>query len=349
MKIDLIIPVYKPDKKFMEMVDLMSDQSLSLNKIIIMNVEQKYFERLIFSTKFIDRHKNIEVHHLSKREFDAGKTRNLGVKLSDADYFIMMNQNAMPSGKEVVAKLLRAFEAEKSVAVAYARQVPIESAPDYDKYIRRYYFPEDSAVRSLKDTKTIGWQTYMNSNVCAMYSREAFDALGGFINHAICNEDVLFASRAVNEGYKISYVADAVVVLTEIPDDKEHEKLSFDRAVSIVKHPETFDLNAIREENKKLEKMTINHLRRNGHHGEVLEYRRIARKIRKGFSRGLKYKRLAYMDLEKYSANPEYWHMDEILRDRNSVDVHAGYGRSEAERMMISTPPVMKNIKKEEN
>jgi len=340
MTIDLIIPAYKPDNTFLKMVDEMLNQSLPVNKVIVMNVEQKYFDRLMYSSKFTDEHKNMEIHHIAKRESDAGKLRNMGAKLSNADYFIMMSQNAMPVASDLIAKLLHAFETEKDVAVAYARQILMESASEAEKYVLRYYFPEDSHVRSSRDIEAIGTGAYHCSNVCAMYKKSIFDELGGFLNHVIANEDVLYASKVINEGYKVSYVADAIVVNTEEHTDEEYSKICFDRAVSWVKHPETFDINAMKDEVKKLEKMTLNHLKRSGFRTELISYKRTAHLMKKGYNKGLKYKKFASMELHKFSANPEYWRMDEILRDRSAVDVHSGYGRSQAEVEMLSTPAV---------
>lgn len=340
MTIDLIIPVYQPDKRFLEMVEIMCEQTLPINKIIIMNVEQKYFDRLVYSKKFMDQHRNLEVRHSSKKEYDHGKTRNSGVKLSDADYFMVMNQNTLPSGHEVVQKLYDALKADPTVAVAYARHISMESVKEYEKFVRRYYYSEDSSVRSLKDADTLGWQAFMNSNVCAMYDRKKFDELGGFLNHVIANEDILFASKALHEGYKIAYVADAVTLVTEEFSEKEQEKMAFDAAVSMMKHPETFNIEEIKDEHKKLDKLVINHLRRSGYRSEVMEFKRLARAKKRGFARGLKYKKISLYDTPKYSANPEYWRMDEILRDRNSIDVHSGYGRSEQEMDMLKNPPV---------
>lgn len=346
MKIDLIIPSYKPDKNFLNLIDEMAEQSISINKIIIMNTEQKYFDRLVYSSKLLDKHKNLEIRHISKREFDCGKARNSAVKLSDADYFLMMTQDVMPVGKELISKLLKPFEEDKAVAVSYARQVSVESAPEYVKYIRRYFFPEDSAVRSLKDVETLGWSAYIMSDKCALFRRDVFDEFGGFLNHVIAMEDVLYSSKMLNEGYKTAYVSDAVVVVTSDSEDTYSQGKAFDLAVAASKHPETFDVVAFKNEIKKLEKMTVNHLKRNGYRGELFSVKRMIREFNSGFKKGMKFKHVAYPDASKLSANAEYWRVDEILRDRNSVDVHSGYGRSNEEVAMLATPPV--NVKKKD-
>ncbi len=50
MKIDVIIPVYKPEKRFLELISRLEKQTLKPNRIIIMNTEEKYFEALLYGT-----------------------------------------------------------------------------------------------------------------------------------------------------------------------------------------------------------------------------------------------------------------------------------------------------------
>lgn len=52
MKVDVIIPTYKPDKGFPEMIKRLEKQTLKPNRIIIMNTEEKYFEKLLYGTDF---------------------------------------------------------------------------------------------------------------------------------------------------------------------------------------------------------------------------------------------------------------------------------------------------------
>ena len=103
MKIDVIIPVYKPEKRFLELISRLEKQTLKPNRIIIMNTEEKYFEQLIYGIRFLETYQNVKVYHVSKREFDHGGTRRMGVKKSSADVFVMMTQDAMPADETLIA------------------------------------------------------------------------------------------------------------------------------------------------------------------------------------------------------------------------------------------------------
>lgn len=347
MKIDLIITCYKPDKTIFEVVETMSRQSVPVNKIIVLNVEQKYFDRVVYSGKFMDNHKNVEVHHVSRREFDNGRLRNAAVKYSDAEYFLMMTQDSIPVGTELVSDLLKPFLNDESVAVSYARQVHRANMPEAEKYAKKYYYPEDSFTTSLADFENMGVRAFHSSNACAMYKRNIFDSLGGFTNHAITNEDVLFAANACHEGYKIVYSSEAVIIYSTVMENKDYMKKYFDLAVSCLKHPEVFDYSVQKNENRKLFKIVLNHLKRDGFKHELLSFYIREYYKRKGFSKGKKYKKMTHKEIEHYTYNKSYWDIDEMMRDRAGVNSKEGYGRSEKEREMLTTPPVKAKNKTE--
>ena len=97
MRTDVIIPVYKPGPELYDLLDRLEKQSRPVQKIILMNTEERYFQELAGETDFAERYPNVEVHHVSKQDFDHGGTRRLGVEYSDADFFVAMTQDAMPA------------------------------------------------------------------------------------------------------------------------------------------------------------------------------------------------------------------------------------------------------------
>ena len=65
MKIDVIIPTYRPGKKFLELMKRLSEQTVKADRIIIMNTEEKYFDGFLYGTDFAREYPEAEVHHLS--------------------------------------------------------------------------------------------------------------------------------------------------------------------------------------------------------------------------------------------------------------------------------------------
>lgn len=341
MKIDLIVVSYKPDENFLEMMQAVSEQTKAINKIIIYNVEQKYFDRITYAAKLSSDYKNAEIHHISRREFDNGRTRNMAVKCSDADYFVVMAQDAIPAAPDVIENLYKAIRQGDDIAVAFARVIEHEDSREYAKYIMQYFYPVDSHIRSAEDIDTYGSIAYQASNICAIYRRDIFDKVGGFVNHAIANEDVLYAATALNEGYRIAYAADAKVIYSYVRNREDCMKYFFDAGVSYAKHPELFNMTAAMNQTRKIIKMTKAHLVKKGKSTkERWEFDSVSRAAVKGLKLGRRYKSLSQKRIRKLTCNPGYWSTDEIMRDRSGVNARLGYGRSAEEISMLSKPPV---------
>ena len=261
--VDIIIPAYKPDHKFLALIKRLEHQSVPIGRIIVMNTEQKYFDRLVYGTSFQKDYHNVIVKHLSKREFDHGKTRNQGVQCSDAEYFVMMTQDAVPADEYVVEELLKQLH-EKSVAVAYARQLANEDSSEIEKYTREFNYPDKSVIKTQADLDQYGIKTFFCSNVCAAYKRKIFDELGGFVKHTIFNEDMLYAAKAVEAGYGVAYTAQAKVFHSHDYGYREQFHRNFDLGVSQAEHPEVFAAYPSESEGIRYVRQIIGHLKEVG-------------------------------------------------------------------------------------
>ena len=305
-KVDVIVPVYKPDHKFLTLIERLEHQSVPVNRIIVINTEQKYFDRLIYGTSFQKDYHNVIVKHISKREFDHGKTRNNGVRCSDADYFVMMTQDAIPADEFLLEELLKPLHGER-VAAAYARQLADENSSEAEKYTRSFNYPNSSAVKTKADLERIGIKTFFCSNVCAAYNRKIFDELGGFVKHTIFNEDMIYAAGAVEAGYGIAYAAEARVFHSHDYSCREQFHRNFDLGVSQAQHPEVFAAYPSESEGIRLVRQTVRHLWESG------AKRQIPRIIMQsgfkyiGYLLGKRYRYLPKKLVVAMSSNKEYW------------------------------------------
>ncbi len=305
-KADIIIPVYKPDGKFLTLIEKLGKQSVLPNRIIIMNTEQKYYDRLIYGTSFQKEHRDMVVKHLSRREFDHGRTRNRGVQYSDTDFFIMMTQDAVPADEYLVERLLEQLGKE-NVAVAYARQLADGDSSEIEKYTRNFNYPEQSKIKTKADLETLGVKTFFCSNVCAAYNRKIFDELGGFVKHTIFNEDMIYAARAVEAGYGIAYTAEARVIHSHDYSNRKQFQRNFDLGVSQAQHPEVFAAYPSESEGIRLVRQLIRHLRESGHRSQIphVMMQSGARYI--GYQLGRHYRALPDKMVVRMSNNKEYW------------------------------------------
>ncbi len=308
--IDIIIPTYKPDQVFFHMIDDLEKQAIRPAHIIIMNTEKKYWDELVLKSAEnpVEKYDNIILKHISKAEFDHGNTRNQGVALSDADFFLMMTQDAFPRDKMLLSNLSKALTDD--VAAAYARQYPKTDCNLAERYSRKFNYPNEPMKKTQADVEKLGIKTYFCSNVCAMYRRDIFDKLGGFTKRTIFNEDMVYAGTACQNGYAICYVPDAGVIHSHNYTCMQQFHRNFDLGVSQTDHPEIFASLKSESEGKKMVSQTIEHFRSLGkaylvpHYVVMCGFRLI------GYKLGRSYKLLPKSLRAAFSLNKEYWNGD---------------------------------------
>ena len=330
-RVDVIIPTYKPDHKFLELMEKLAGQTIPVQRIIILNTEQKYFDRLVYGTSFSKKYKNVLVKHLSKREYDHGKTRNRGVRLSDAEIFVMMTQDAVLADEFVLEELINGLNQE-NVAVSYARQLADDSCSEVEKFTRSFNYPDEKIIKTENDIERMGIKTFFCSNVCAAYKRDIFDSLGGFVKHTIFNEDMIFAAGAVRAGYGIAYCPDAKVYHCHDYSNMEQFHRNFDLGVSQADHPEVFAGISSESEGIKMIKATIAHLSEMKMKRKIPAYIIMSGFKYTGYQMGKHYKQIPRKIVIKLSSNKEYWDRDNIIKAGSKIDASKGYGKTEEEK-----------------
>lgn len=305
-EVDVIIPVYKPGKEFVELIDKLEHQSIPVHRILLFNTEQKYWEAFQYDNPRRKRYENIKVWHISKKEFDHGRTRREAVKKSQAPVFVMMTQDAMPADEFLLEKLMKPLS-EKDIAVSYARQLPRKEAGAVERFTREFNYPDKSRVKSKADLDEMGIKTFFCSNVCAAYRRDIYEKQGGFIRHAIFNEDMIYAAGCIKAGYKIAYTAEAGVIHSHQYTNKEQFRRNFDLGVSQAEHPEIFESVPSESEGIRMVKKTAEYLKKEGESRLILPM--CVTSIYKffGYKLGKNYKRLSFRRILKYTMNRAYW------------------------------------------
>lgn len=305
--VDVIIPLYKPGKEIFELITGLEKQSYPINKIILMNTEEKYFEGVFYGTGFLQQYRNIEVHHLSAKEFDHGRTRAKATEYSNADIFLCMTQDAIPADEYLVEHLVNTLVSNKNIAAAYAKQLPTKDCREIEKFTRSFNYPDTPCIKSKSDIEKLGIKTFFCSNVCAAYHRNIYDTVGGFIRKTIFNEDMIFAGKAILEGYQIAYEPKAMVYHSHNYSCIQLFKRNFDLGVSQADHPEIFAGISSSSEGKKLVSMTIQHLK-NIKQKKLIPYLIVSSGFKYlGYKLGTHYRHLPFFLVKKFTGNINYW------------------------------------------
>lgn len=253
LTVDVLIPVYRPGKQLEHLLERLQAQSHPVRKIIIMNTEKAYFPPDLET-----RYDNLELHHLTKAEFDHGGTRDMGIRMSEADIVVCMTQDALPENELLLERLVNVFS-DPEIWAAYARQIPKKDCSEVERYTRSFNYPQESRIKSSRDLAVLGVKTFFCSNVCAAWRRGIYLKLGGFEKKTIFNEDMIYAGRLIQNGGKIAYCADARVIHSHNYRASQQFHRYFDLAVSQAMHPEVFGGVRSESEGMRLVKKSILH------------------------------------------------------------------------------------------
>lgn len=305
-RVDVIIPVYKPGRKFSGLLEMLGRQTYPIGKIIVMNTERSYW-----NDSGYEGIPGLEVHHVTKDEFDHGGTRNLGAGYSDADIMVFLTDDAVPKDEVLMERLVEAFsltgKGGETVAVAYARQLPAADCRVIERYTRDFNYPEESRVKTAADLPELGIKTYLASNVCCAYRRDIFTKLGGFVTRTIFNEDMIYAAGAVKAGYGIAYAADAQVIHSHNLSGAQQFHRNFDLAVSQADHPEVFEGVPSEGEGIRLVKKTAGYLVKSGHMALLPSLVISSGCKYAGYWLGKRYKKLPERMVRSFTMNQNYW------------------------------------------
>lgn len=305
-EVDVIIPTYHPGNDFYQLLQSLDKQTRPVHKILVMNTEEDGWK-----PEWEKKFRQLKVHHLQKKEFDHGGTRRKGAELSKADYMIFMTQDALPADEHLVENLMKPLEADERIGAAYARQLPKQDCRFIECYTRSFNYPAVSSVKWEGDTGRYGIKTYFCSNVCAAYNKKIYTEVGGFVDHAIFNEDMIYAGSMAKKGYGIAYQADACVYHSHNYSCSQQFHRNFDLGVSQAEHPEIFDSVPSEGEGIKLVKQTLAYLVKSGHIWLIPQLILQSGSKYLGYKMGRHYKELSSKTILRCTMNQEYWKKNE--------------------------------------
>jgi rhamnosyltransferase len=198
--VGVVIPIFNPDKRLFFLLDVLGKYDYKI--LIIDSSKTDTF-------KANNRNHNLEYIKIAQNEFNHGATREFARKQLGTNIAVMLTQDIIPANNDFIEKLVKPI-VEGTAAVCYARQLPRKEANLLESFNRYYNYPEKSQFRTIEDTITYGVYTFFCSNSCSAYKNEILDEIGGF-NATMTWEDYIAAAKILIKGYRIAYVAEAVV------------------------------------------------------------------------------------------------------------------------------------------
>jgi rhamnosyltransferase len=227
--VSVIIPTLNAESKLEQILLMLNRQTISLEVVIIDSSSTD-------NTGVIAENLNAKVISIEKKDFNHGATRNKAAFEAEGSIIVFMTQDALPLDKYCVENLIKPLEAE-SMAATYGRQIAAEEAMPIEKFARLYNYPEVPIIKGKEQIEEIGIKTFFFSNVFSAIRRKEFEEIGGFPENVLMFEDMLFAAKLIERGYKIAYVPEAKVIHSHDYSLMEQLRRYYQAGVSFQRNP----------------------------------------------------------------------------------------------------------------
>jgi rhamnosyltransferase len=202
--VSVIIPTLNAELKLKRMLPMLNRQTIPLEVVVIDSSSTD-------STNAIVKNLNAKLISITRESFNHGQTRNLAVAHAIGEIVVFMTQDALLHSEFCIENLIKPLEAD-SIAAVYGRQIPREDAVPTEKFARLYNYPEEPIIKGREQIPAMGIRTFFFSNVFSAIRRKAFEEIGGFPENVLMFEDMLFAAKLIERGYRIAYVPEAKVI-----------------------------------------------------------------------------------------------------------------------------------------
>ena len=204
--VSVVIPTYNASRYLDAQLRALRAQTVKDLDILVIDSSS--------SDKTLDIAKKYSVQTVTipKEEFDHGGTRTLAGKTrSVGDILVYLTQDALPCDDRAIETLIQPLLAEQTCGAAFGRQIPYQDASPFAQHLRLFNYPLHSYIRTYADRTALGIRAAFCSNSFAAYRRDALEDVGWFAENLLLAEDMHVCARMLMKGYKLRYVAEAMV------------------------------------------------------------------------------------------------------------------------------------------
>jgi rhamnosyltransferase len=223
-KLAVLIPTLNAGNMWQDVLESITRQSCCISEKIIIDSGSTD------DTIALAAHFGFKVIPISKDEFNHGAARQRLVNESEAEICVFLTQDAILTNSDSIKNLVTAFK-DNQVGLAFGRQLPHKNATALETHARLFNYPGISYTRSFSDRNKFGFRVFFCSNSFAAYRRTALSSVGGFPHYSIMGEDALVSAKMLINGFKVSYIAEAMVYHSHSYTLKAEFKRYFDTRV----------------------------------------------------------------------------------------------------------------------
>jgi rhamnosyltransferase len=227
--ISIVIPTLNAARYLPDQIRALRRQTLTPIEIIVIDSSSTD------DSVTVARQHDCKVELIDRSTFDHGGTRNKAAHMTSGDVVVFMTQDALPIDEHFLANLVAPILAGTASA-SYARQIAYADAFPPEKLARAHNYPDRSHVLSADDIEARGLKAFFFSNVASAVRRTDFEAVGGFPDRTVMNEDMLLCSKLLRSGQRVAYCADAVVYHSHNYRLSQQFKRNFDIGAFVSQH-----------------------------------------------------------------------------------------------------------------
>lgn len=232
MKIDIVCPLYNAASVIDGFLARLNAQTgVEIQKIVFPVTACEDSDETIEKIKLA----NCAYFLVEKETFSHSLTREKAIKeYCESDVVIMISQDVVLENNDALEKLASAVNEE--VAYAYGKQICKKKNIEY--YIRNKNYGAESHVIGQEDVEKLQLSAFFASDAFACYYRPTFIALGGYGEHMMMSEDMFYAKKVIDAGYKKAYVAEAVAEHAHRYTFKQLYNRYYQTGIWFAQHPE---------------------------------------------------------------------------------------------------------------
>jgi len=205
MNISIICPLYNAEKYIIDL-----DKNIKMQKNVDIESIKYMLTESIDNTQYILKKINANYDLIKKEDFSHSLTREKAAMKSNGDIIVFITQDIKIKDKFWLYNLVRGI-ISKNCEAAFSRQICENNS--IEKYIREKNYPDKERIVSKKDVSNLGLMAFFFSDASSAIRSDVFKKLNGYDNKdLIINEDMYIAYKLINNGYRIKYCSDSVII-----------------------------------------------------------------------------------------------------------------------------------------
>jgi glycosyltransferase involved in cell wall biosynthesis len=195
MKVSVIIRCLNEARHLPKLLDSLGRQTLKPFEVVVVDSGSTD------NSVDIARSKGARVVHIQPEQFSFGRSLNLGARNASGDIMIIASAHIYPVSDRWLEWLAKPFQ-DSAIALTYGGQHGEERSQFSEQQLFKQWFPEDS-------TQNQGHSFCNNANAAV---RRSVWLTMPYDEEIPALEDIHWAKRAIERGFRIAYVANAAII-----------------------------------------------------------------------------------------------------------------------------------------